>query len=136
MCILHTLSKAWCLGRAVRRGQLAKTDPVNVVTTSMNGRLIISGKVWIVSRHVPSYMSIMIICSQIIDIHRATEGGFNQGYLIIQGSGKFTGSKVRVLFQNENLVAHCEDDSTDSMGKIIATTPDLISGMPMHVSSS
>ena len=48
MCILHTLSKAWCLGRAVRRGQLAKTDPVNVVTKSMNGRLIISGKVQIV----------------------------------------------------------------------------------------
>ena len=51
---------------------------------------------------------------------------------MIQGLGKFTGSKVRVLFQNENLVAHCEDDSADSMGKIIATTPDLISGMPMQ----
>ena len=47
-CMLHTVSKAWCLGRAVRRGQLAKTDPVNAVTTSVNGRLIISGKVWII----------------------------------------------------------------------------------------
>ena len=45
MCILHTISKAWCLGRAVHRAQLAKTDPVMAVTSSMNGKLIISGKV-------------------------------------------------------------------------------------------
>lgn len=45
VCILHTISKAWCLGRAVYRAQSAKTDPVMAVTTSMNGKLIISGKV-------------------------------------------------------------------------------------------
>jgi len=47
--MLHTLSKAWCLGRAVRRGQLAKVDPVNAVTKSVNGRLIINGKVQLTS---------------------------------------------------------------------------------------
>jgi len=70
---------------------------------------------------------------QIIDIHRATEGGFNRGYLVIQGLGKFTGSKVRVLFQNENLVAHYEDNKSDGMGKIIVTTPDLISGNGIYL---
>jgi len=75
------------------------------------------------------YTTLFLYFLQIIDIHRATEGGFNRGYLIIQGLGKFMGSKVQVLFQNENLVAHYEDDSSDGMGKIIVTTPDLISGM-------
>ena len=45
VCVLHTISKAWCLGRAVHRAQLAKTDPVMAVTSSMNGKLVISGKV-------------------------------------------------------------------------------------------
>ena len=45
VCILLTISKAWCLGRAVHRARLAKVDPVMAVTTSMNGKLIISGKV-------------------------------------------------------------------------------------------
>ena len=45
VCILHTISKAWCLGRAVHRAQLAKADPVRAITTSVNGKLIISGKV-------------------------------------------------------------------------------------------
>ena len=43
--VLHTISKAWCLGRAVHRAQLAKTDPVMAITSSMNGKLVISGKV-------------------------------------------------------------------------------------------
>ena len=45
VCVLFTISKAWCLGRAVRRARLAKTDPVMAVTSSVNGKLIISGKV-------------------------------------------------------------------------------------------
>ena len=45
VCVLHTISKAWCLGRAVHRAQLAKADPLTAITTSVNGKLIISGKV-------------------------------------------------------------------------------------------
>lgn len=45
VCMLLTISKAWCLGRAVHRARLAKIDPVIAVTTSMNSKLIISGKV-------------------------------------------------------------------------------------------
>ena len=45
VCVLHTISKAWCLGRAIHRAQLAKTDPVMAVTSSTNGKLVISGKV-------------------------------------------------------------------------------------------
>ena len=51
VCILLTISKAWCLGRAVHRAQLAKVDPVMAVTTSMNGKLIISGKVCMMYGH-------------------------------------------------------------------------------------
>ena len=60
-------------------------------------------------------------------MYTSTEGGFNRGYLLVQGLGGFAGVAVKVLFQNENLIVQqrCGDDST---GEILVTTPDLITG--------
>ena len=60
-------------------------------------------------------------------MYTSTEGGFNRGYLLVQGLGSFAGAAVKVLFQNENLIIqqHRNDNST---GEILVTTPDLITG--------
>ena len=44
-CVIYPISKAWCLGRAVQRGVIAKADPVTSILNSVRGKLIISGKV-------------------------------------------------------------------------------------------
>lgn len=64
-------------------------------------------------------------CFQIADVHRTTEGGFNKGSLIIEGSARFSGIKLNIDFQNENYVAFTlrSDGSKD----VLATVPDLIS---------
>lgn len=60
-------------------------------------------------------------------MHTSTEGGFNRGYLLVQGLGNFAGAAVKVLFQNENLIVQQHRDN-DSIGEILVTTPDLITG--------
>ena len=44
-CVIYSISKAWCLGRTVQRGRLAKTDLVNSILDSVRSKLIINGKV-------------------------------------------------------------------------------------------
>jgi len=46
-CVLHTISKAWSIGRAVERGQRAQQDPVNAILGSVPSKLIFKGKVQI-----------------------------------------------------------------------------------------
>lgn len=48
----------------------------------------------------------------------------------MQGLSNFSGTAIKVLFQNENLVVHRHDDNNDdtSIGQILVTTPDLITG--------
>ena len=53
---------------------------------------------------------------------------------MVQGLGNFSGTAIKVLFQNENLVVHRHDDNNDntSIGQILVTTPDLITGIFMN----
>ena len=53
---------------------------------------------------------------------------------MVQGLGNFSGTAIKVLFQNENLVVHHHDDNNDntSIGQILVTTPDLITGIIMN----
>jgi len=47
----------------------------------------------------------------------------------VQGLGKFSGTAIKVLFQNENLIVHRHhDDGSTKIGEVLATTPDLIAG--------
>ena len=66
-----------------------------------------------------------------IEISNVTKGGYDYGFMTIQGLGKFSGKMVKVLFLNENAVAHeTADENTDATkDNIIATTPDVIAGI-------
>ncbi|WP_079535428.1 DUF917 domain-containing protein [Phoenicibacter congonensis] len=57
---------------------------------------------------------------KIADVLRETRSGFNFGKVVLEGIGEFKGHEAFVEFQNENLTATAD-------GKILATTPDLIS---------
>lgn len=41
---------------------------------------------------------------------RETTGGFDQGFLEIEGTGRYSGQEVIVQFQNENLLATRKSD--------------------------
>lgn len=56
---------------------------------------------------------------KISDVLRETRGAFNFGKAVLEGIGEDRGRSAFVEFQNENLVANVD-------GKILATTPDLI----------
>lgn len=66
-----------------------------------------------------------LVLSQIADVSRETEGGFNRGRLSIEGSGKFSDLTLGIEFQNENYVAFVI--RSDGTRDILATVPDLIS---------
>lgn len=57
---------------------------------------------------------------KIADVLRETRSGFNFGKVVLEGIGELKGHEAFVEFQNENLTATVD-------GKILATTPDLIS---------
>ena len=66
-----------------------------------------------------------------MEIGRTTEGGFDHGFLVIQGFDKFLGKIVQVLYHNENLVAHYTEgeDTSIVVDQVLATTPDIIAGL-------
>jgi len=77
-----------------------KADPVEALVALLNARLIVRGK----------------IC----DLQRRTDRGFALGQVTVAGAVAFEGDRVRVAFQNENIVAWKNDVP-------VASTPDLIS---------
>lgn len=57
---------------------------------------------------------------KILDVNRNTVGGFVRGETELDGLEAYKGSRLKVSFQNENLVAIRDD------GAILCTVPDLI----------
>ena len=68
--------------------------------------------------------------TQVIEVSSVTKGGFDYGFITIQGLAKFSGKRVKILFQNENLVAYnVTDRNTDATkDNIIVMTPNIIAG--------
>lgn len=97
--VLHTVTQAIELGRAVLDARAAKIDPVQAVVDHAGGRLLFRGKVIDVSR-------------------RATEG-FLRGTARVAGLDEHRDSGLRVDFQNEFTVAWIDED-------VAATVPDII----------
>jgi len=97
--VLHTVTQAIELGRAVLDARAAKIDPVEAVVDHAGGRLLFRGKVIDVSR-------------------RATEG-FLRGTARVAGLDEDRNSELRVDFQNEFTVAWIDDE-------VAATVPDII----------
>jgi uncharacterized protein len=94
-----TLSLARDIGLAIRAAAKAKSSASDAVLAVTGGQRYLTGKV--------------------IDVERRNTRGFAKGFLTLDGTGTDTGRRVRITFQNENLVLW-EDDQP------AATVPDLI----------
>ncbi|MET0236284.1 MAG: DUF917 domain-containing protein [Kibdelosporangium sp.] len=93
--VAGTLSLAHELGRTVRLAD----EPIAGACALLGGHLLITGKV--------------------VDVDRATSGGFARGQARIEGIGAHLGMRMLLSFQNEHLVAERD-------GEIVTSTPDLI----------
>src|SRR5581483_11122389 len=95
-----TLSLAARIGRAVLAARDGKSDPVAAVLDATGGLRLFRGK--------------------IVDVERRLVGGFARGALTLDGGGADSGRRMRIDFQNENLIARLDS------GEIAAVVPDLI----------
>ena len=61
----------------------------------------------------------MLFQGKITDLERRTTQGFARGNLTIEGMGQYNGDRMRIEFQNENLIALID-------GEAVCIVPDLI----------
>ena len=94
-----TVSQALDIGRALRHAHEEKRDGVEALATHLGAHRLFGGK--------------------IVDVSRRTVGGFARGEALIEGVDGDAGTRCRVEFQNEFLVARTDE-------RVLATTPDLI----------
>ena len=94
-----TLSLARDLGDAVKSSRQHGDDPLEAILSVCPGKVLFSGKV--------------------VDVERRTTAGFARGVLTIDGLDDYTGERMVIEFQNENLVARRD-------GVITCVVPDLI----------
>lgn len=95
-----TLTLALKLGRAVLQARMDRTEtPAAVIARLGNGRILFEGK--------------------IVDVERRTVQGFARGRMRLQAFDD-PGREMEIVFQNENLVAWCENE-------VLCSVPDLIS---------
>jgi DUF917 family protein len=108
--VLHTVTQAIGLGRAVLAARNAKADPVSAVAGHAGGLLLFSGK--------------------IVDVERRTTEGFLRGTARLAGLDGDRGRAFRVDFQNEFTVGWLDDEVRASVPDIIclldATTGEAI----------
>ena len=97
--ILHTVTRAIDLGRAVVDARARKADPVAAVLEHAGGRLLFRGKV--------------------VDVARRTTGGFLRGTARVEGLDADRGRQFRLDFQNEFTVGWLD-------GAPRVTVPELI----------
>jgi DUF917 family protein len=97
--ILHTVTQAMALGRAVLDARRRKVDPVAAVLDHAGGLLLFGGKV--------------------VDVARRTTEGFLRGTATVEGLDHDRGHAFRVDFQNEFTVGWLD-------GAPRVTVPDII----------
>lgn len=79
-----TITQALNLGRAVLQAHDTNADPVQTVINQERGKLLMTGK--------------------IVDLERHLKGGFSVGHVALDGFGNFQGDSGRIDLQNEFLV--------------------------------
>ncbi|HUY47148.1 MAG TPA: DUF917 domain-containing protein [Streptosporangiaceae bacterium] len=94
-----TLTLARDIGMAVEEAIRSKSEACDAVLAVTKGCRYLRGKV--------------------VDVERQNTKGFARGSLTLEGTGSDSGRRVRIDFQNENLVLWEDDDAR-------ATVPDLI----------
>ena len=97
--ILHTVTQAIELGRAVLDARARKADPVAAVVEHARGKLLFGGKV--------------------VDVARRATEGFLRGTARMEGLDADRGRSFRVDFQNEFTVGWLDDE-------VRVTVPDII----------
>ena len=95
----NTLTLAKAVGGAVRQARVSHQDPVEAILDVHPGKVLFQGK--------------------IIDVERRTTSGFARGKLAIEGLGSYSGGRMDIEFQNENLIARVD-------GEVVCIVPDLI----------
>jgi DUF917 family protein len=100
-----TISMGIALGRAVQKAQASHDDPVAAVLEATAGTIYGHG--------------IVLFRGKVVDISRRTRDGFAFGKAVLRGVEEDTGRQMVIDFQNENLVAVCDD-------QVVATVPDII----------
>ena len=94
-----TLSLARDLGDAVKTARTNGDNPLDAILGVCPGKVLFSGKV--------------------VDVERRTTSGFARGVLTIDGLDAYSGERMVIEFQNENLVARRD-------GVVACVVPDLI----------
>jgi DUF917 family protein len=97
--IPRTLTLARDIGRAVEDAVRSKSQPCAAVLAVTGGQHYLRGKV--------------------VDVERQNTTGFARGSITVEGTEAFSGRRIRIDFQNENLVLW-------ENGEAQATVPDLI----------
>ncbi|EHK27009.1 uncharacterized protein TRIVIDRAFT_79485 [Trichoderma virens Gv29-8] len=120
--IPNTLSQTWYLGRAIHKARRSKTSYIDAIFAESAGKLLFSGK--------------------IVDVRRHLGGGYTMGAVIIAPldeaerdatavSKQQTASTSRhmtIPFQNEYLYAALTDsEGSEETQEVVCTVPDLIS---------
>ncbi|KAH3943079.1 hypothetical protein HBH53_179370 [Parastagonospora nodorum] len=118
----NTLSLAWYLGRAVHNARKNKTAYVDAIFNICAGKLLYSGKVIDVRRHVGGgYTMGSVTIAPFSDSERDSTAVPTQSYI---SNDRF----MVIPFQNEYLYAALRDsEGSEESQEIICTVPDLIS---------
>lgn len=97
--VLNSLSLARSLGLAVHKARAENRDTTQAILDTCPGRVLFHGK--------------------IVDLDRRTTAGFARGSVVLDGLGDYSGDRMTIEFQNENLIARIDDS-------LVCTVPDLI----------
>ena len=103
-----TVTLAEKIGKALRTAHAGHADPVAAVQQAAAATRLFTGKV--------------------ADVERRTEGGFARGSVTLDGLASNRGSRLKVHFQNEFLIAYKDDTP-------LITTPDLITMLDSETGS-
>lgn len=95
----HTISKGIEIGRALRDARKHGRNPLDALLDVTRGFKLFEGK--------------------IVDVSRWIVAGFAKGEVTIEGFEDFKGKTMKIMFQNENLIAMIN-------GEVVASVPDLI----------
>lgn len=106
----HTVTQAFSLGNAVLSAQKQNLDPVETVLKHEKGRLLMTGK--------------------IVDLERHLKGGFARGHIALEGFGNFQGEKGKIAIQNEFLVFWRNDEMEVCVPDLIVVL-DADTGFPI-----
>lgn len=97
--VMHTLTQARRIGELVLHARRHQEDPIPALLAAQQGRVLFEGK--------------------IVDVLRRVTGGFARGKAEIEGLEAWSGQRLTVAFQNENLMAYAGES-------VVCTVPDLI----------